>query len=223
MKKMSAVRRMGIVRFDIRKETAPDFRAVEELTREAFWNLNTPGCEEHYLAHILRTHADFLPELDFVAVHGAEIIGNIMYTRSRVEDVPTVTFGPLSVLPVYQGQGVGSALVRHTLPLCREMGFRAVIIYGNPAYYGRFGFRAARDFDICTTDDMYAAALQVLELYPGALDGVHGRFFESDAFETDVRAAEAFDKGFPRREKRETSTQRDFQKIAAMREPRGRR
>lgn len=211
------------MRFDIRKETEPDFRAVEELTREAFWNLNTPGCEEHYLAHILRTHADFLPELDFVAVHGAEIIGNIMYTHSRVEDVPTVTFGPLSVLPVYQRQGVGSALVRHTLPLCREMGFRAVIIYGNPAYYGRFGFRAARDFDICTADDMYAAALQVLELYPGALDGVHGRFFESDAFETDVRAAEAFDKGFPRREKRETSTQRDFQKIAAMREPRGRR
>ena len=140
-----------------------------------------------------------------------------------MEDVPTVTFGPLSVLPVYQGQGVGSALVRHTLPLCREMGFRAVIIYGNPAYYGRFGFRAARDFDICTADNMYAAALQVLELYPGALDGVHGRFFESDAFETDVRAAEAFDKDFPRREKRETPTQRDFQKIAAMREPRGRK
>ena len=211
------------MRFEIRREAEEDFRAVEELTREAFWNLNSPGCEEHYLVHQLRAHEDFLPELDHVAAHGAEIAASILYSRSRVEDVPTVTFGPLSVLPVYQRMGAGSALVRHTLALCREMGHRAVIIYGDPAYYRRFGFRPAEAFDICTADGMYAAALHVLELWPGSMEGVHGRFFESDAFETDVRAAEAFDKDFPRREKRETPTQRDFQKIAAMREPRGRK
>ena len=208
------------MRFEIRRETETDFRAVEEVTREAFWNLNSPGCEEHYLAHLLRNHPDFLPELDFVAVHGAEIVGNIMYSASRVEDVPTVTFGPLSVLPLYQGRGVGTALVEHTLALCRQMRLRAVLIYGDPAYYARFGFRPARAFDICTAANMYAAALQALELYPGALEGVHGRFFESDVFEVDVRAAAAFDRGFPRREKRETPSQRAFQKIAAMREPR---
>lgn len=109
------------MRFEIRRETEADFRAVEEVTREAFWNLNSPGCEEHYLAHLLRNHPDFLPELDFVAVHGAEIVGSIMYSASRVEDVPTVTFGPLSVLPLYQGRGVGTALVEHTLALCRQM------------------------------------------------------------------------------------------------------
>ena len=108
------------MRFDIRREAEEDFRAVEELTREAFWNLNSPGCEEHYLVHILRSHADFLPELDLVATHGAEIAASILYSRSRVEDVPTVTFGPLSVLPAYQRMGAGSALVRHTLSLCRE-------------------------------------------------------------------------------------------------------
>ena len=205
--------------FEVRRETEGDFRAVEELTREAFWNLNSPGCEEHYLVHILRTHADFLPELDFVATHGAEIAASILYSRSRVEDVPTVTFGPLCVLPVYQRMGAGSALVRHTLPLCREMGHRAVIIYGDPAYYARFGFRPAEAFGICTADGMYAAALQALELFPGALDGVHGRFFESPAFEVDVYAAEAFDKGFPRRPKRETPSQRTFQQLAAMRRP----
>lgn len=150
--------------------------------------------------HVLHEHEDLIPELDFVALHGAEIAGNILYSRSRVEEVPTVTFGPLSVLPVYQGRGVGSALVRHTLPLCREMGFAAVLIYGNPAYYARFGFVPARTFDIRTGDNMYAAALLALELYPGALERVHGRFFESGAFETDVRAVEAFDRDFPRRE-----------------------
>lgn len=207
---------------ELRAEAPEDRRAVEQLIREAFWNLNTPGCNEHYLAHILRAHPDFIAPLDFVAAHGAEIVGSIFYTRSRVEDTPTVTFGPLSVLPVYQGHGVGSALVRHTLTLCREMGFRAVVIYGHPDYYARFGFRPARAFDICTADGMYAAALLALELEPGALRGVTGRFFESDAFEVDVRAAEAFDRDFPRRARRETASQRAFAKLAAMREPRGR-
>ena len=170
--------------------------------------------------HQLRAHADFLAELSCVAIHGAEIVGSIAYSRSRVEETPTVTFGPLSVLPVYQGRGVGASLVRHTLSLCREMGFRAVVIYGAPAYYARFGFQPAEAFDICSADGMYAAALQVLELRPGALRGVRGRFFESPVFEVDVRAAEAFDRDFPRRQKRETPSQREFQKIAAMRRPR---
>ena len=207
------------MKFDIRRETEADFRAVEELMREAFWNLNAPGCDEHFIAHNLRAHPDFLPELDFVAVHGAEIVGSVMYSRSRVEDNPVVTFGPLAVLPVYQRRGVGAALLQKTLPLCREMGFRAVVIYGNPAYYARFGFRPARAFDVRTSDNMYAAALQVLELYPDAMRGITGRFFESDAFEVDVRASEAFDKGFPRRERRVTPTQREFERLAAMREP----
>ena len=69
---------------------------------------------------------------------------------------------------------------------------------------------------------MYAAALLALELYPDALRGVHGRFYESPAFEVELYAAEAFDKGFPRRAKRETPTQRAFQKLAAMRRPRAR-
>ncbi len=208
------------MKFEIRREIPEDYRAVEELTREAFWNLNAPGCTEHYLVHQLRAHADFLAELSCVAIHGAEIVGSIAYSRSRVEETPTVTFGPLSVLPVYQGRGVGASLLRHTLSLCREMGFRAVVIYGAPAYYARFGFQPAEAFDICSADGMYAAALQVLELRPGALRGVRGRFFESPVFEVDVRAAEAFDRDFPRRQKRETPSQREFQKIAAMRRPR---
>ena len=46
----------------IRLETPNDYRAVEHLTREAFWNQNVPGCDEHYLVHTMREHADFIPE-----------------------------------------------------------------------------------------------------------------------------------------------------------------
>ena len=115
------------MKFEIRREIPEDYRAVEELTREAFWNLNAPGCTEHYLVHQLRAHADFLAELSCVAIHGAEIVGSIAYSRSRVEETPTVTFGPLSVLPVYQGRGVGASLV---LPL------GVSLWYGDGAFLG---------------------------------------------------------------------------------------
>ena len=101
--------------FRIRRETQEDYRRVEELTRRAFWNLYVPGCSEHYLAHILRDHADFIPELDLVAELEGSIIGNIMYTKASLTDEdgtekPILTFGPISVLPEYQRQGCGKAL-----------------------------------------------------------------------------------------------------------------
>lgn len=62
----------------IRREKETDHRIVEELTREAFWNLHSPGCDEHYLVHILRTHPDFILEMDYVAELNNKVIGNIM-------------------------------------------------------------------------------------------------------------------------------------------------
>lgn len=52
----------------IRNEEERDFRAVEELTKKDFWNIHVPGCNEHYLVHILRNHSDFVPELDLKMV-----------------------------------------------------------------------------------------------------------------------------------------------------------
>ena len=99
----------------IRNEEAKDFRAVEELTKLAFWNVSMPGCSEHYLAHVLRSHADFILEMDFVAEEDGKIIGNIMYTRSRLIDAEgrekiVLTFGPLSIHPEYQRKGYGKKL-----------------------------------------------------------------------------------------------------------------
>ncbi len=104
----------------IRNERPEDFRAVEELTKKAFWNVNVPECSEHYLVHILRSHADFVPELDFVAEFDGKIIANIMFTRSRLRgedgtEKEVLTFGPLSVLPEYQRQGYGKALLEYAL------------------------------------------------------------------------------------------------------------
>ena len=88
----------------IRPERTGDYRAVEELHRRAFWNLYVPGCQEHYIAHVLRGHPDFVPELDLVCELDGQLAANIMYTRSWLTDrqgtlVDILTFGPLAVDP----------------------------------------------------------------------------------------------------------------------------
>ena len=207
--------------FMIRNERPEDVIAVEALTREAFWNLHVPGCSEHLAARQLRASSDFLPEMDLVSVEDSRVIGNIMFTRSRVvgslsENFETVTFGPVSVLPECQKRGVGRALIERGLALAREAGHCAVIIYGNPDYYRKYGFRAGREYGIRTADGKYAAALLVLPLFPGALDGVSGRFLESEAFETDPAQLEAFERLFPPREKLVTPSQAEFIRISSM-------
>ena len=212
--------------FTIRLEREEDYRAVEDLTREAFWNHHVPGCNEHYLAHVLRESDCFLPELDFVAEAGGELIGNIMYTKASVlcddgESFAALSFGPLSVLPDWQEKGVGSALVRHSRGRASELGYTAVLIYGDPSFYSRLGFLPAESFGIGTAGDDYMDALQALELVAGALRGKEGRFAEDHAYEVDEAAAELFDKTFPAKEKREgLPSQLKFLQHVSMRRPR---
>ncbi len=211
----------------IRLETPKDFDSVEMVTREAFWNVHVPGCNEHYLAHVLRNADCFLPELDFVVEFEGQIIGNIMYTRAELrldggEERLVLCFGPLSVLPRWQKKGVGSALVRHSLEAARKAGHTAVLIYGEPAYYSRFGFVAAERYGIGTPDGYYADALQALELVPAALNETRGLFFEDKAFDVDEIEAERFDTRFPKKEKQAgLPSQLLFQRHLTMRKPRG--
>lgn len=102
--------------FIIRNEQTCDYRDVEELHRKAFWNLCIPGCDEHYLAHILRTHEDFVPELDYVCELNGQVIANVMYTKSKLVDeqgntTEILTFGPISVRPDFQRKGIGKHLL----------------------------------------------------------------------------------------------------------------
>ena len=147
----------------IRNENANDYSIDEELTREAFWNIHTLGCDEHFILHNLRNSKDFIPELTFVAQNAKKIVGHIAYSRGVVRDETgaeneVISFGPLSVLPNYQKQGVGSTLIRHTTNLARDIGYPAICIYGDPRYYSRFGFRCAEKYGIKTADDKFAVA-----------------------------------------------------------------
>lgn len=190
----------------IRRERQRDHRAAEELTREAFWNHYAPGADEHYLLHTMRTHPDFIPELDLVAEEKGVLVGQIAYTRAKIvgtddREWPVLCFGPLSVRPDCQGKGVGTALVLHSLELARDLGHTAVCITGNPAYYGQLGFRAAERYDIRCANGKFMPALMAIELIPGALADKPGRFVESSVFEMDTGGFDAYDTTFPHREK----------------------
>jgi putative acetyltransferase len=205
----------------IRLETSKDHRAVEELTREAFWNVHVPGCCEHYLIHTLRKSSDFIPELDFVATYNEKIVGHIAYAKANIVDAsskshPVIGFGPISVLPSLQKQGVGSALIKHSLAEAKNLGYAAILIYGDPRYYSRFGFRCAEKYDIKTAFGKYAVAMLALELKPGALASISGSFKESPAYDVDMLAAEEFDRGFPPKKKCHTDTQDEFKLMVSL-------
>jgi predicted N-acetyltransferase YhbS len=194
----------------IRLEEPEDYYAVEELTREAFWAFWLPSqkiCEEHLLVNRLRNAQAFVPELDFVAEHDKKIVGHIIYSKSKVVDsegneTETLAFGPLSVLPEFQGKGIGKQLMLHSFAVAKELGHRAVLIYGHPDYYPRAGFRRASEFGITGSDGSSRDSFMAYELYNGALDGISGRFFTDGAFDNlSEEDALEFDKKFTPKDK----------------------
>jgi len=198
----------GGMDISLRPAALDDYRATENITREAFWNLFNPGCDEHYLLHVLREDGAFLPELDIVAEKDGRIIGHIAYTRSHIaapdgKRRETLTFGPVSVHPDYQRRGVGARLIFHTLDIARRMGYGAVLILGHPEYYPRFGFRRARDFGLTLPGGESFDAFMALELQPDSLAGLDGGVFhEAEVYHVDQALAEAFDSTFPHKEKK---------------------
>ena len=177
---------------DLRKEKKTDWKTVEQITYRAFRDAPPTGSgddgNEALLAQKLRSCASFVPELDYVAELDGSVIGNIMYARSKIVcdkcEWETLTFGPVSVLPKYQRDGVGSALIRKTLAVAHDLGYRAVLIFGHESYYPRFGFKPASEFGITTSDSKNFPAFMALPLYDGALDGVRGRFILDNVYTT---------------------------------------
>ena len=189
-----------------------DFFQTENLTREAFWNVYRPGCAEHLILHNLRKTKSCIPELDLVAVSGGKIIGHIISTKARVVgeagiEHEVLCVGPLSVLPELQKKGIGAKLMKSSIAIARRLGYSGMILFGNPDYYHRFGFRNAKEFGITTKDGQNFEPFMAIELNANALVHVQGRFFEDDAFEFDPETLTAFEKLFPYKEKLVTDTQ----------------
>lgn len=196
----------------IRLENENDFRNVENIIREAFWDVYKPGCVEHLIVHKIRKVSAFIRELDFIACDGEVTIGNIIYSKAKIinednEEFQVLCMGPLGVLPSYQGKGIGTLLIKHSINVARTLGYKAIIIFGNPNYYHRFGFENAEKYNIQTSWGANFEAFMALELYEGSLKGISGKYYEDSVFEVDDEELNIFEKQFPYKEKHITDTQ----------------
>ncbi|MFZ2955560.1 MAG: N-acetyltransferase [Candidatus Ozemobacteraceae bacterium] len=189
----------------IRPEVEADFFETEMITREAFWDKYKPGCDEHLVLHQLRKSEAFIPELDYVAIDDSKIVGNIVYSKATVKNMAAentvLCMGPLSVLPSFQKRGIGSLLMRKTIEKAIFLNYSAIVIFGNPQYYMKFGFVNAEQHGIQTSDGHNFDAFMTLVLSTDLMKGIAGRFFEDKAFQIKNEDLEMFEKYFPFKEK----------------------
>ncbi|MBR4172869.1 MAG: N-acetyltransferase [Clostridia bacterium] len=193
----------------IRLERKEDYPVVENLVREAFWNVYRPGCSEHYVIHMLRDDPAFVKQLDFVMEQNGNLIGQNMFMKTVINaddgrEIPVLTMGPICITPELKRKGYGKKLLDFSLEKATALGFGAVLFEGNIDFYGKCGFDYSSKFGIRYHDlpeDTDASFFLCKELITGYLDGVTGVYQTPQGYYVDDADVEEFDKGFPHKEK----------------------
>ena len=189
----------------IRLERKDEQREVENLVREAFWNVYRPGCLEHYVLHQLREDPAFVPELDLVMEKDGKIIGQNMFMQAviRADDgreIAIMTMGPICICRELQRQGLGRILLDKSLEKAVALGCGALCFEGNIAFYGKSGFAYASEFGIRyhgLPEGADASFFLCRELIPGYLNGITGEYAPPQGYFVDAQEAEVFDRTFP--------------------------
>ena len=195
--------------YTIRLEEKKDYRTVENIIRESFWNVYRPGCSEHYVIHVLCSDPAFVKELDFVMEQGGRIIGQNIFMETIIEAddgkiIPVLTMGPICIANDLKRQGYGKALLNYSLDKAAALGFGAVLFEGNIDFYGKSGFDYASKFGIRYHDlpeDADSSFFLCKELKEGYLDGISGVYQTPQGYYVNDADVEEFDKQFPHMEK----------------------
>ena len=196
----------------IRLENKEDYREVENLVRESFWNVYRPGCLEHYVLKSLRNDPDFVPELDFVMEKDGMIIGQNVFVRTVIKaddgrDIPIMTMGPICIIPELKRQGYGKLLLDYSLEQAAKLSCGALCFEGNIDFYGKSGFDYASKFGIRyhgLPEGEDASFFLCKELIPGYLDGITGEYATPKGYfvcDENPEDFAAYDATFPAKEK----------------------
>ena len=196
---------------ELRLENEKDYFEVENLTREAFWDVYRPGCSEHLVLNKLRQADSFIKDLDYVLIEDGKIVGNIVYTKmftgtERKMSDEVIAFGPISVHPDFQKKGLGKKLIEYTLDKAKCLGYKAVLITGDNNYYNPLGFESACRYHVYlpgTTEDDEAVFFMAKELEEGYLGNNNGIYDFDICFNVSEEELEIFDRKFPEKAKRE--------------------
>lgn len=193
----------------IRLEKKEDYRKVEYLVRESFWNVYRPGCLEHYVLNQLRNNSAFIPALDFVLEKDGKIIGQNVFVKAVIKadngkDIPILTMGPICIAPAYKRQGYGKILLDYSLEKASQLGFGAVCFEGNIDFYGKSGFKFASEYGVRyhgLPEGADSSFFLCKELKSGYLNGITGEYSTPSVYFVDESDAETFDKSFPPKKK----------------------
>ncbi len=196
----------------IRLEKREEYREVENLVRESFWNVYRPGCMEHYVLKKLRNDANFVPELDFVMEYDGVLIGQNIFVKTVIKaddgrDIPIMTMGPICISPTLKRHGYGKILLDYSLEKAKEYGCKAVCFEGNIDFYGKSGFDYASKFGIRyhglpAGED--ASFFLLKELKDGYLNGITGEYATPKVYLAawdNPEDFERYEKTFPFKEK----------------------
>ena len=194
----------------IRLEKKEEYREVEKMVRESFWNVYHPGCFEHYVLNQLRDDPAFVPELDFVMEQDGQLIGQNMFMRANIKaddgrTISIMTMGPICITPELKRKGYGKILLDYSLEKAKELGCGAVCFEGNIDFYGKSGFKQASEYGIRyhgLPEGEDATFFLCKELIPGYFDGITGEYATPESYLVDEQEAEEFDKQFPYKEKK---------------------
>lgn len=169
---------VNAVKMKIRKESEKDFSVVFELIEKAFRGVKHSDHREQYLVERLRNSEAFIPELSLVAVCDNMIVGHILVTKIKItnerDTYSALTLAPVSVLPAYQGKGIGGQLILEAHKVARVLGFGSIVLLGHEKYYPRFGYKQADQFGIQFPFDAPKANCMVVELIENTLESVYG-------------------------------------------------
>ncbi len=215
----------------IRAEEEKDYDEVENLVRDAFWNVYRPGAYEHYIVHNLRNDSSFIKDLDYVIEKSNEIIGHINYSNGTLNlykknrygvDIKlnegskkTAILGPIAIDPKYQNQGYGTKLIENTLKLAENMNIPFVFVVGDENYYSRFGFESASKYNLFlegtdTDEENPFFMIKIIKDIFKDKDYDKGIFFNPEVFNVDEREVDEFDKNFEHKEKKVLEGQLDI-------------
>ena len=192
----------------IRKINNSEFFATENLTRETFWNLYQSGCTEHFMIHNFRKSKAWVEKLDIVALIDGNIVGHIISTKAKVINENNMEYevlhvGPFSVDAQLQNKGIGTQLLNYSIEEAKILGYKGMILFGNPDYYKRFGFKNAKEFKITTKEGMNFDPFMALELQENGLAEVQGKFYLDESAEINEQDLRIFEEQFPAKEKGE--------------------
>ena len=157
----------------VRPAEEPDYQDIYRINREAFG-----GNNEAMLVANLRSTDNFIPDLSLVAEIEGQVVGYILFSRVQLEtqdgELPILALAPMAVLPKYQNQGIGTALVKQGLKVCQQYGEKVVVVLGHADFYPRFGFKQARSKGVQAPFPVPDNAYMLIELIPDILKDISG-------------------------------------------------